>query len=324
MTPRVSVHICAKETTPLGKLFFQCCLQALQDSNWPDEIIIVDDGCSKPVVELYMWFAELFRNRGVPVTTASAGGIKTYAGLRNKALELTDRFCTVMHWIDTDEVYFPDQLNALKRDLEHVPDFRQAYTYFYHFINNPLQWQFKATKDNIFRFSPTLKWEKGVHEKMTGLVGTAAVQTNVQYLHFGYIRPQWQTCLKWLHYDMIEHGNVDRYKDERFEDADKKVYTKPWFREWRTPNTILDDRIPVCKEQGPWDVKNVPAAARPIYEHANEWDQFLLRIEDHSFWNHWEYLAKAPGLCNWRETLDQVVKEMTECGWSYDGKKYQP
>ncbi len=321
MDPRVSVQIIAKETTPLGKLLFSCCLQALHDSDWADEIILVNDGCSADVIKMVEGFDYAFQEKGVKFLTVLLTERKdyNYSELRQAALDKTGEGMNVYHWVDTDEVYFPDHLSNFKETLrQKVEVFSQAYTYFYHMIFDPRTWQFKATKDNIFGFNGQQLWSKGVHEKVVGIQPGSKVQTNIEYLHFGYLRPQWQTCLKWLHYDMIEHGHVDGYKDERLEDANGNVYTKPWFRDWRTPNTILDDRRPESEENGPWPDDKIPDAARPIFEHTGRWDEFLLETEDHTFWKNWESNAKAQG--SWKDTLDIVIAAMTRCGWAYDGK----
>lgn len=319
MNPWVSVQIIAKETTPLGELFYQCCLRALFDSMWPDEVIVIDNGCSKEVVTMVNEFKSLFSVKSVPVHITTLPDNATYSELRNTALQATNPKANIFHWVDTDEVYFPEQLNALKMDLTKTRDFKQAYTYFYHFCFSPKQIQFKATKDNIFRYTPDLRWEKGVHEHVAGLVGTEQIQTNITYLHLGYLRPQWQTCLKWLHYDMIEHGNVDRYKDERFEDESTgAIYTKPYFRDWRTPDTVLQDRVAECDKNPEWDPNEVPEAARPIFDRSDDWADFLLETEDHEFWDWWVEERTVRG--SWAATLDAVVERMEACGWSYDGK----
>lgn len=319
MDPRVSIHIIAQETTPLGELFFSCALQALLDSTWPDEIIVIDNGCSHEVWRSVAGLLAKFPEKGVDVKPKKMLGNLTYSDLRNAALQLTDSSMNIFHWVDTDEVYFPEHLSNFKEMLrKEVKVLGQAYTYFYHFIFDPRIWQFKATKDNIFGFNGQQSWSKGVHEKVVGIQPGAKVQTNIEYLHFGYLRPQWQTCLKWLHYDMIEHGHVDGYKNERLEDDNGNVYTKPWFRDWRTPNTVLDDRREESEKNGPWPEDKIPDAAKPICEQTGRWDEFLQEIEDHSFWDKWKSNAEALG--SWQATLDMVVTAMKRCAWAYDGK----
>jgi len=320
MDTKVSIQIIAKETTPLGRLFFQCCLQALLDSDWPNEIIIVDNGCSADVLSMVDGFHQEFALQGTHLRVEPLLGNVTYSDLRNFGMSLISPDTTIYHWVDTDEVYFPEKLNQLRKTLEkYEGKLRQIYTYFYHFTFDPRTWQFKATKDNIFAYHKGLHWTKGVHEHVDGLLPGQKVQTDVEYLHFGYLRPQWQTTLKWLHYDMLEFKNVDRYKDERLEDQDKKVYTEPYFREWRTPNTILDDRREECAKQGPWPRERVPAAAAPVYAQADRWDEFLRETEDYTLWDRWQELCLAAD--GWRDTLDEIVRIMEACNWSYNGTK---
>lgn len=320
MNTRVSVQIVAKETTPLGRLFFSCCLQALLDSRWPNEIVVVDNGCSADVLEMLEGFQLKFAGKDVTVKVLQMPQNSTYAELRNAGMTMIDPQTTIYHWIDTDEVYIPYKLDQMREFLEDMDQpLKQMYTYFYHFMFNPWTWQFKATKNNVFAYHPGLHWTKGVHEQVDNLLPGRVIQTDVEYLHFGYLRPQWQTCLKWLHYDMIEHGHVNRYKDEPLEDQHKQVYTLPYFREWRTPNTIVDDRLDECKKNIPWPKHKVPSAAMPIYTQADRWQDFLLEIEDQTFWHAWQAMAETAG--SWRDTLDEVVQRMDACNWSYDGKK---
>jgi hypothetical protein len=228
---------------------------------------------------------------------------KVFCDLRNKALENTNPSAKYFHWIDSDEVLIPKEWTPIKEMLA-TYDTGQVHTYGIHLMVNPSLTQYTFTKENIFRLHRFLKWGKGVHEKMQNPL-PGIHQADVHYLHFGYCKSQWRTFIKWIHYDMIEFGHVNRYKDEN---VDGKIVD--YLRDWRNPNAILQDRIQASeKYKG-----EKPNVAMRIFEHENDWETFIRSVDDQSFWIGWQEKFKELG--SWKVTLDWVVEEQSKAGWN--------
>lgn len=320
--PFISVHMIVRERTNLGLRFINASLTTLAQANYPDEIVLVDNGSTPEIFGVYDKYKPKF-----PDFKLFTSDSKDFTSLRNKCLQETNPAADYFHWIDSDEVYYPEDLDVLKNNV--IGDnttFRQYWTYFYHFMIHPWQIQDKCSKDNIFRFTPKVHWQGGVHEHVFGLADAPPEQANTEYLHYGYIRQQWRTCLKWLQYDWIQHGHLGGYKIENCENPDKTITQKDWFRDWRNPNNILWDRNPICSPYpGPKGTKSyvpdvvneillapVKGFDKPI--NIENWSEFLDALDPHEFWDEWKDQYKKYG--NWRETLDWVSDRMVKTNWS--------
>lgn len=327
----ISVHMIVKENTKLGLKFLNGCFQSLYDAQYPDEIVLCDNGSFKPVFGIYHQWISKFKSYGCNVKLFQSDA-KDFTGLRNECLSRTNRDAHYWHWIDSDEMYYPEDLDVLKNDLiQDRTDIRQIWTYFYHFMIHPWQIQDKCTKDNFFRFTPNVRWYGGVHEHVhpDSLPEGSILQSNVEYLHYGYVRQQWRTCLKWLHYDWIQHGHLNGYKRENCQNSDGSITQKDWFRDWRHPNSILWDRNSVCKPypsdigtkdyvcQGAEDLVNPQFLFDTKFDelNANNWNDYIEELDKNEFWQKWQDKNKEVG--NWTDTLDWVVDEMVKCDWNY-------
>lgn len=328
----ISVHMIVKENTRLGLKFLNGCFSSLHEAQYPDEIILCDNGSFKPVFELYREWIGKFKDCGCEVKLFQSD-VKDFTGLRNECLNRTNRDATYWHWIDSDEIYYPEDLDVLKNDvIKDRTDIRQVWTYFYHFMIHPWQVQDKCSKDNFFRFTPNVRWYGGVHEHVhpDSLPSGEVVQSGVEYLHYGYVRQQWRTCLKWLHYDWIQHKHLGGYKKENIQNPDGSVTQKDWFRDWRHPNNILWDRNPVCKLypnsevatrdyvcQGAEDLVNPQFMFDSSFNelNADNWNNYIEELDGGEFWQKWQDKYKELG--NWTDTLDWVLEEMLKCDWNY-------
>lgn len=291
----VCVHIIAKETTNFGSLMFRSCLDSMKD--YADEIVVIDNGCSEDIVKMVKEYnVNYHRDEGT-----------NFKDLRNSALdkmELKDPECFI-HWIDTDEVYFSSTLLHLKSQLD--PNHSTVTTQLVHFMIDPDKYQYLEKKRNIYKWHPGLRWVGDVHENITNVAPGKSIDTNLNYLHFGYCREQWKTFLKWLFYDTLQFNHVDRYKDERLEDGT----TVPYLRDWRTPDTIIEDRRPETKQY----VGNYPVEMSEWFQawqnSGKEWREYLEEINgEDPLWEYWKKLYEEKG--NWRDTLEPVCVNM---GW---------
>lgn len=308
-TPRfLSVHIIAKENTNFGLRLFKACLDSLK--NYPDELIVVDDGCSPEVREMII------------STTASGYGVvklisaekerssDNFTSLRQTALKFSSPQTTFWHWIDTDEVYYPEDLVSLKNQL-HSSESASAYvTTLWHFMKDPFHYQYQEIKRNIYRYHPNTKWNKTVHEHVIDTYPGDNISTKYTYLHFGYCRTQVETMTKWLRYALLEHGNCDIYRKESGTD-------KPYLRDWRTPNAIIDDR-PLKKFELHYPDSLMPMLNEYMSMKCSSWDDYLFKIDPKigNDWFEWRDKVQS-GKATWSDWIDTVVKEQ---GWKESWK----
>jgi len=328
-----------KENTHLGEKFLNACFKSLHEGYYPNEIILIDNGSSDFILDLQnQWKKDLKDDLDCNVKIINSD-LKDFTSLRNLCIEHTSPTTDFMHWIDSDEVYYPQDLDRLKNYIMPAnPHASEIWTLFYHFMINPFMIQDKCSKDNIFGFHKGLKWQGKTHEKLHNkkqgsIVGNSA--TRVEYLHYGYIRHQWRTCLKWLHYDYIQHGHVNGYKLENLEENSKTVQ-KDWFRDWRDPNHVVHDRRRCCSlfPNGKEEITvkllqdgklkplhyycktDLPDAALELMngcKNEQQWIAYIDSLDGNDFWEQWQDKKNEVG--SWRETLDWVVDEMNKIDW---------
>jgi hypothetical protein len=328
-----------KETTNLGVHFLDACFRSQFESGFTNEIVLVDNGSSKLVREnLYDEWRDRFKVRDIALKIYDHPEIDDFGALRNICIEKTYEHTDLCRWLDSDEVDMPEDWDRLKGYiLPDHPKANQFYTYFYHFIISPFNIQCTpghnqnlsyghATimKDNIFRFHKGLKWvkEKKVHEKMSNLLEGYAHDTgDVRYLHFGYVRKQWEQAVKWLHYAMLEFGHLGCYKNENIdvdEDGnDINISKKPkvtqiqkdYFRDWRTPDHCLDDRKSICAPFPNYLVnQDLPQGYLNLIgdcKTEEDWINYINQLDpNNEIWDKWQELKEKYG--NWSMTLDEI------------------
>ena len=295
---KISVHIIAKEDTNLGRHFIDSCLTSIV--GYADELILIDNGCSSEVKEVIQKFCPYF-----PSFVYKESKLSDFASLRNECLKSTGSDVDYFHWIDTDEIWFPVELVKLKSFLQ-TTDANRVATNLIHFMGDPFHFQEIYPKFNIFKMPKDrskIKWRGGVHESLD--LGGKSVNTAFNYLHFGYCREQWRICLRWLHYAILEFGNVNCYR--QYNDKGK---TLDYFTDQRTPDQIIDDRVPISHEYSGGYPSFVEKWIR-LHEVSNHtWDEWLKKNDDQSFWLDWQELREQKG--NWKDTLKDIVAKM---GW---------
>ena len=170
-----------------------------------------------------------------------SGPVSSFAELRNRALALVNEG-EFFVWIDSDEVAFPDDFAALKRQMArlHTVDnpLSAVATRFVHFCLSPDTYEYYQPRVTIIRKGPDTRWEGSVHEKLVGYAPGRVLHSDYIVCHYGYVKPQAQVFARWQHYAEIE-GDPTRYKNE---EVDGKCV--PYFRpgERPSPEHILDDR----------------------------------------------------------------------------------
>jgi len=291
-TPRIAVHIIAQEVDEFGTLLFSSCLESLND--YADQIVIVDNGLCDAAKDIVI----SLRQR-LPITFVDGRQTVRFDHLRNLAIQATDAGMTHIHKIDTDEVYFPNSLPAIK-DMLHNPEIGSISGGLVHFMIEPNLMQSLQHKEVIFRFDKELSWHGGVHEEITGLKPGESITAPFSFLHFGYCRPQWQIFLKWLKYAMLQFDHLDHYKHEIIDGV-----RLPWFRDGISPDTILETRRPHLQ---PYEGQ-YPLSTKIWLENYSgsglDWQTWVSNKVDQSLWETWQDLYAKEGC--WERTLETIL-----------------
>jgi hypothetical protein len=310
-----------KETTNLGGLFLKAALDSVLRSHFATEIVFIDNGCSSAVREIYEHILNGAKYDGIEVKTKIVPEDVPFGHIRNIALDMMSPFASWVVWRDSDEISVPEVWKNLPAFLQSVPATTgRVLASLQHLMIEPTKIMpfskdsVGIPKDCILRVTPGSKWDKPVHESFKNGLGGVA-NCDYPYVHLGYCRAQWRTCLKWFRYAVLEHGNLNVYKHENvevMEDGKKVLRTLPWFRDWRNPNAILDDRKTICVPyEGPKPTEFsvfANAAADP------GWEAFLRKTDTEEFFETWKAKAEAEG--GWVNTLDWVQSEMEKSRWN--------
>ena len=306
MKPNISVQMIAKENTVFGEKVFRACLNSLFEADYVSQLVIVDNGCSDPVQSMMKDVVAKFINKDVQAEIVPfVGG--DFSKLRNVALERTAPETDYIHWVDTDEVYYPDKLTAFGAQLGASGE-SVVVLNLVHFMIVPNHYQEIYPKDVVYRYNVNMTWGNGVHEKVQGASRGPTAHYDMPYLHFGYCRRQWRTALKWFHYDVIERGSANHYKMENVNGV-----VIPYFRGERTPDNIVGDRLLVSSKFKDIYPQVVIDEGFPLDADEATWKEYLSRIDDETFWIEWQDMYNKCGA--WEDTLDTVVSKAKEDDW---------
>lgn len=108
--------------------------------------------------------------------------------------------------------------------------------------------------------------------------------------------------LRWLRYALIEHGNVNCYRK-----VNEEGQVVDYFRDWRTPNTILNDRKDVSHPYvGPYPESFDRHVIAPWLVSEKPWYEWLDTLDEKEIWIKWQKLYQEKG--NWRDTLEAILE----------------
>jgi len=257
----ISGHLIVKETTNFGKMMLTAALESVKD--FVDELIVIDNGCSCSVQDAMTRFNINFD--GHWSETSMEGD---FSELRNKALENMNPKANYIFQFDSYDIFWPQNLNKMRTVLGNEEQRYKWTGRFYHFMESPFFYQSIEKHTNLYPAVLDMKWEKSVHEELVYGDGYKFEEKDLgeQYIwtHWGYVRSVIHITLKWLYYDYLEFGNVDRYKEKDSLLAEMGI------------NDILIDRIPLLKRFK----KSFPPAA---------WKYLIAPYEKSSSldWQHW-------------------------------------
>lgn len=306
MVPFISVQLIAKENTAFGLMLFRACLRSLLQADYASQIVLVDNGCSPQVVEEWHKLQKEFDAKGVATSYVWCTAIPradTFSMLRNLALSKTDIDADFIHWVDTDEIYFPESLTAFRKHLASEPNIAVQILPLHHFMIVPNMVQEIYPKDVVYRYNLNLSWGKGVHEQIQNRCPGDRIEYQMPYLHYGYCRRQWRIALKWLHYDMIEHGHVGHYTNE-------------WsgWKGAQSPDTIVSDRLKVSKPYtGPFPPALVDEFGDHLKDDEAAWVKHLSSMDSEDFWVKWQEQYAQRG--SWGPTAEWAAREAEALKW---------
>ena len=234
----LTANYIAKENTQFSCDLFRFSL--LSTLKFCDSVVIVDNGCSKEVLEMIDYIASHIPKpiQVIPYHKECT----SFSDLRNVALDNT--ISKWILWVDTDEVHFDRAFNLRKLVENADPKIMLLNTAFYHFTLDIGHYAAVEPRCNIIRKVDGMRWEGKVHEHIEGLPSDKLTMlTDYRYCHFGYCKPQAEIFDHWKHYAVLE-GQKNPYE---FEEENGK--TVPYFRGDRSgPDKIIEDRRKVLME----------------------------------------------------------------------------
>jgi glycosyltransferase involved in cell wall biosynthesis len=162
-----------------------------------DEIIVVDNGSTDDTVKIAQQFDK------VRLYHSDAGDFST---LRNMTIDLA-----VGDWIlvmCADEVFYED-INTVLPDLVRDQGADSYMCWFYHLMRSVYYMQNSTDQDPLyhriflFRNTPGAHYVKPVHQYLTG-IGPNTRESNLHYVHYGYVKPLHQIHERWRQYARLE------------------------------------------------------------------------------------------------------------------------
>jgi glycosyltransferase involved in cell wall biosynthesis len=295
----ISGQLIVRERTEFGGRLVSACLESLR--GFLDEVIIVNNGCSEEVHGMIM---SQMKEWPTEYTFVMHGEDADFSTLRNFALA---NMCPKADWVfqfDSDDIFWPEKLVLVKDKMRQVRECC-LYGHFYHLMEVPFIYQGMYKHRHLYPVSPCMGWEKAVHEKLMG-VHEKEEDSGLVWTHWGYTRSVIATAIKWVHYQVLEKGNADCYKQDCLFSG-------------RGIEHILDDRQPLCT---PYKEKFPPAAQKWLVDgynasHSHTWQDWVTGELDPQFKNMLRDFKKIawgdkighirPGF--WQGVIDYIVKE---------------
>jgi hypothetical protein len=229
----ISVHIIVKETTDYGALLFEISLLSILEDNkgYLDEIILYDDGCSDFVKKMY---CRVLDKHDIAYTIWKDGKKRSFSEKRNVCMEHTSPKATHIHWIDSDDIYYPNTLIPVKENiLKQHDDCGFFINRFLHTMGDPWHFESIHERESIFKYNPSMRWEKNVHEHIDNDDCKKQYFHELVYYHAGYSRSIVATAIRWLYFAVLE-GIPNHYFNIK----------EPMYG--LGLDKIIDDRIPRC------------------------------------------------------------------------------
>lgn len=189
--------------------------------------LIVNDNAPQPSPHAATLQASRFGRDGRLIVDATP--FEGFAAARNACLRAHAR-CSDAAWVafvDADEVHAP-AFDAIAANLGAVPAgvaFVDGYTW--HFFQSFDYYTSIERRMAFFRFTPALRWEGAVHERLTGASGTRVALPYV-YAHYGHTLQPRRHAEKGRHYSSLGAPGAVLREDE-LDDFDVARYFAPEY-----------------------------------------------------------------------------------------------
>lgn len=217
-------HMIAKEESWYSSKLMESAIKSALPAI--DKLVLIDNGCSPQCVEMYKPLLDDVEN-----VVVMAPMEKDFSKLRNMCFEYSEPGDLILK-LDADDGHYAGGLMDVFDFMEENIHVGCVFGSFIHHRREPgLQDKTgQHLKDIFFRQSPEMKWEKGVHEGVTGILGDK-VNSSYVYHHFGYTKPREELLAHWINYDILEFGEVKRYNLNSFKELDPNEDLHGQFKE---------------------------------------------------------------------------------------------
>lgn len=244
----IAAHMIVGENLHIAERFLKDCLESLKSVE--AVTVGIHPRCSKEVREVLLHYC------GDVVTEVFALDGDSFSDWRNQLLDRGVESQYVLR-ADADMYYDVETINELY-DIAAEGLVDIVYSPMIHLMRTPWERQVEG-----IGLEPTLlrrkgRWTKSVHEYMPEVRDSDyRYDSKNGFTHWGYVKPQISTFLKWCLYALLEHGNLDTYKS--------------LFKDGVTPLNFLNDRE---VEQYEIDKSKFPNIFEK-HEEGDMWENYL-------------------------------------------------
>ena len=211
-------HMIAKEESWYSSMLMASAIRSVIPAI--DKLVLIDNGCSDTCIKICFSVLNELELAGKQLDVKIHREEKDFSKLRNMCLERSEPGDLILK-LDADDGHYAEGISNVFNHMESNSDIGCVLAQFIHHRRDPSLQDKSGThlKDIFFRQTPDMKWEKGVHEGITGIIGSK-VNSTYLYHHFGYTKPREELLAHWINYDILEFGEVRRYNLKSFEDLD--------------------------------------------------------------------------------------------------------
>jgi len=201
--------------------FLKYCMESIKEAV---DLVVLNDNSSNPENPNIpvLKDSSLYKEGKVDILYSDFKKIGGFAAARNICFdrvselldknELPDKDLWILY-LDCDEVHPPQLAKFVKDFISNLPEeIGIVDGYMYQFI---LTFDYYTTLERrhnlFFRFHRDIKWERPVHETLTGLKGKR-IATGYTYCHYGYLLSREDLLKRWQLYDKF--GGLDFNLDD--------------------------------------------------------------------------------------------------------------
>ena len=310
----VALNLIARESGSVAELMVK--MHCASTQNVFDQVVFVDNGCSQEVRTIFEDYAQ---KDSADWIILNKPGTYNFSQLRDFALQESIKAgIDWIVWQDADDILNPNDWKEIIRSVCSIKSITQIGVRFYHFMGSPYTIQIDRGnffRPTFFRIQSNTQWGCNVHEKLTNVPEGDHVTINEGFFHFGYaLKPVYQVFLRWLHYDWLDHGNIDRYIDQGHK-------SESWAETGNgDPMRILDHRFDgesIIEFLGIYpNVVNImfdqlkQIKTDNIRQTVDNFQNWLIEKNNDQMWIEWQQEKEKRG--NWPDTYNWALRKYME------------